>query len=237
MTYDFNVPGGPAAAPDTLFGHDPRDPNADDWTWNTTGTVANYLLHGVPASKIVVGVPFYGNQYINVSSTQQPRSVRHVRQHRPRPEQPASPTRRRSRPITTWSTWPAILTPDGKGANGYTAYWDLAAGEPYLASPAATHNLATGTVTTPTVISYSSPASIGERTRAHQGAAPARRDGLGDQPGLGLARADLGAEPAALTHHPFAARPFAARQLNKQHHLKARWPVGSHPRRPSLLFV
>ncbi|HEY7173715.1 MAG TPA: glycosyl hydrolase family 18 protein, partial [Micromonosporaceae bacterium] len=71
MAFDYNVPSGPVAALDTLFGHDPRDPNASDWTWNTTGTVANYLLHGVPASKIVVGMPFYGNQYINVSPTSQ----------------------------------------------------------------------------------------------------------------------------------------------------------------------
>ena len=28
MAYDYNVPGGTVAAPDTLFGHDPRDPDA-----------------------------------------------------------------------------------------------------------------------------------------------------------------------------------------------------------------
>ncbi|MBO0871064.1 MAG: glycosyl hydrolase, partial [Micromonosporaceae bacterium] len=39
MTYDFNVPGGTVAAPDTLFRGDPRDPHASDWTWNTVGTV------------------------------------------------------------------------------------------------------------------------------------------------------------------------------------------------------
>jgi chitinase len=64
MTYDFNVPGGATAAPDTLFTRDSRDANASDWTWNTVGTVGYYLTQGVPASKIVVGVPFYGNQYI-----------------------------------------------------------------------------------------------------------------------------------------------------------------------------
>ncbi len=163
MTYDYNVPGGSSAALDTLFGHDPRDPNASDWTWNTTGTVANYLLQGVPASKIVVGVPFYGNQYINVSSTSQhglygtfdntgldPNSLQ--------PDQMPQPTYHDLVDVA------GDLTASGKGGNGYTAYWDRAAGETYLASPNATHALASGTITTPTVITTSTPASIGERT-------------------------------------------------------------------------
>src|SRR5215813_10748232 len=163
MTYDFNVPGGSSAALDTLFKRDPRDPNASDWTWNTTGTVANYLLHGVPASKIVVGVPFYGNQYINVSSTSShglygtfdntgldPNSLQ--------PDQMPQPTYHDLVDVA------GLVTANGTGGNGYTAYWDAAAGEPYLASPSASHALASGTITTPTVIAYSSPASIGERT-------------------------------------------------------------------------
>jgi chitinase len=163
MTYDYNVPGGSSAALDTLFGHDPRDPNASDWTWNTTGTVANYLLQGVPASKIVVGVPFYGNQYINVSATNQhglygtfdntgldPNSLQ--------PDQMPQPTYHDLVDVA------GDLTANGKGANGYTAYWDVAAGEAYLASPNATHELASGTITTPTVITTSTPASIAERT-------------------------------------------------------------------------
>lgn len=163
MAFDYNVPGGPVAALDTLFGHDPRDPNASDWTWNTTGTVANYLLHGVPASKIVVGMPFYGNQYINVSSTSahglygtfdntglDPNSLQ--------PDQMPQPT------YHSLVDESGVLTANGHGANGYTSYWDALAGEPYLASPAGVHVLASGTITTPTVITYSSPASIGERT-------------------------------------------------------------------------
>lgn len=162
MTFDFNVPGGTVAAPDTLFTRDPRDPHAGDWTWNTVGTVGNYLLNGVPANKIVVGVPFYGNQYINVSSNSahglygsfdntglDPNSLQ--------TDQMPQPTYHNLVDVS------GLLTADGHGANGYTAYWDAAAGEPYLADPAGTHALASGTVTTPTLISYSSPASIGER--------------------------------------------------------------------------
>jgi chitinase len=163
MAYDYNVPGGSVAAPDTLFGHDPRDPNANDWTWNTVGTVANYLLHGVPASKVVVGVPFYGNQYIRVSSNRShglygtfdntgldPNSLAW--------DQTPQPTYHDLVDVA------GVLTADGQGTEGYTSYWDGPAGEPYLADPAGTHVLASGTVVTPTVITYSSPASIGERT-------------------------------------------------------------------------
>jgi chitinase len=164
MAFDYNVPGGSVAAPDTLFGHDRRDPNASDWTWNTVGTVTNYLLHDVPASKIVVGVPFYGNQYINVAQNNvhglygsfdntglDPNSLAW--------DQMPQPT------YHSLVDEAGVLNPDGTAASGgFTAYWDGPAGEPYLANPAATHVLAGGTVTTPTLISYSSPASIGERT-------------------------------------------------------------------------
>ncbi|HEY2791426.1 MAG TPA: glycosyl hydrolase family 18 protein [Micromonosporaceae bacterium] len=164
MTYDFNVPSGPNAAPDTLFGHDPKDPNADVWSWNTVGTVTNYLLNGVPASKIVVGVPFYGNQYLNTGSSNHglytsfdntgldPNSL--TADSAPQP------------------TYHELVDGGGyvnaagtKGANGYSVYWDFAAGEPYLSSPAATHTtLTTGTETVPTVITFSSPQSVSERT-------------------------------------------------------------------------
>jgi chitinase len=163
MTFDFNVPGGTVAAPDTLFNRDPRDPHASDWTWNTVGTVGNYLLHGVPAHKIVVGVPFYGNQYINVSSNSahglygtfdntglDPNSLS--------TDLMPQPTYHNLVDVS------GLVSADGRhGANGYAAYWDSSAGEPYLVNPAGTHALAGGTVSTPTLISYSSPASIAER--------------------------------------------------------------------------
>jgi chitinase len=158
MTYDYNVPGGTLAAPDTLFLPDPRDPHAGDWTWNTVGTVAWYLTHGVEPSKIVIGVPFYGNQYIRANGLYQPfdntgldsNSLQWDRT--PQPSYHALVDRA------------GILTADGKGQLGYTANWDSCAGEPYLTNPAGAHALASGTVTVPTVIVYSNPRSIGERT-------------------------------------------------------------------------
>ena len=164
MAYDYNVPGGTVAAPDTLFTRDPRDPNASDRTWNTVGTVNLYLRSGVPASKIVVGVPFYGNQYLNVgpknhglyssfdSTGLDPNSL--TADSAPQP------------------TYHELVDGSGyvnatgtTGANGYSVYWDAFAGEPYLYSPAADHpSLTTGDATTSTVITFSSPASIAERT-------------------------------------------------------------------------
>jgi chitinase len=163
MTFDFNVPGGTVAGPDTLFRRDPRDPNADDWTWNTTGTVVNYLLHGVPASKIVVGVPFYGNQYINVTSTRWhglygPFDNTGLDPNSLATDVAPQPTYHDLVDVS------GLLTAGGAGGGGYTTYWDAPAGEPYLYNPAGTHALADGTITTSTVITYSSPASIGERT-------------------------------------------------------------------------
>ena len=163
MAYDYNVPGGTTAAPDTLFGHDPRDPNAKDWTWDTTGTVADYLLLGVPPSKIVVGVPFYGNQYLNTgaaghglytsfdSTGLDPNSLT--------ADSAPQPTYHELVDLS------GDVSANGKtGANSYTVYWDSLAGEPYLSSPAASHpTLTTGPATVPTVVTFTSPASIAER--------------------------------------------------------------------------
>jgi chitinase len=159
MTYDFNVVGGQVAAPDTLFTRDRRDPNAGDPTWNTVGTVAWYLLNGVPASKIVVGVPFYANQYIRTDGL-----------YRPFDNTGLDPN------VLEWDKTPqptyhalvdvgGVVSATGTGQAGFTRYWNRQAGEPYLFNPAATHVLGTGTVTAPTVICYSDPKSIGERTK------------------------------------------------------------------------
>lgn len=163
MTYDFNVPGGAKAAPDTLFLGDPRDPNSSDWTWNTTGTVAHYLLNGVPANKIVVGVPFYANQYINVSATADNGLYG------------TFDNTGMDANVLDWDITPqptyhdlvdvaGVLQPDGTASGGWTNRWNFFAGEPYLTNPAATHNLAGGPNTSRTVIAYSSPQSIRERT-------------------------------------------------------------------------
>jgi chitinase len=163
MTYDYNVPGGTVAGPDTLMRWDPRDPNSQDWTWNTTGTVVNYLLNDVPANKVVVGVPFYGNQYINVSSNAAHGLYGTF-------DNTGLDSNSLATDITPQPTYhdlvdvSGLLTSNGTGAGGYTAYWDQFAGEPYLASPNGSHALASGTISIPTVITYTNPTSVGERT-------------------------------------------------------------------------
>jgi chitinase len=164
MTYDYNVPGGAVAAPDTLFGYDPRDPGHADWTWNTTGTVLNYLANGVPASKIVVGVPFYGNQYINVSG-----GTHGLYGTFDNTGLDANQLGFDIAPQPTYHDLvdgAGVIDADGNvvAGTGWTGYWDFPGGEPYLNNPAATHNLAGGPVVTNTVVTYTSPRSIAERT-------------------------------------------------------------------------
>ena len=165
MTFDFNVPGGTVAAPDTLFLPDARDPNARDWTWNTVGTVGWYLGNGVPADKIVVGVPFYGNQYIRTQSKLygpfdnrglNPNSL--VFDEKPQP-----------------SYHDLVDVAQVVNAGGFTRYWDAQAGEPWLFNPAQAHHLCTSfnadgscanpwSETVPTVVTYTDPRSVSERT-------------------------------------------------------------------------
>jgi chitinase len=154
MTYDFNVPGGTVSAPDTLFRSDPRDPNHADWTWNTVGTVGWYLLNGVPRDKLVVGVPFYANQYIRSNGLYEPFDNTGLDSNVLQWDQTPQPS------------YHALVDEGGVvGANGYTRHWNPFAGEPYLTNPAGVHNLSNGTtITVPTTIVYSDPRSIGERT-------------------------------------------------------------------------
>jgi chitinase len=148
MTYDFNVPGGSVAGPDTLFTMDARDPSFPDWTWNTVGTVAYYLLQGVPRGKIVVGVPFYGNQYVRNdaglygafdNTGLDPNSLQW--DVKPQP-----------------SYHDLVDVAGIINANGYTRQWNAFAGEPYLTNPSAQFGR-------PATIVYSDPQSIGERTQ------------------------------------------------------------------------
>jgi chitinase len=65
MTYDFREAGG-----DSLSGHhanlypSPRDPDQR----SAAGSVAAFLAAGVPAARLVLGVPFYGRAWTGVTS-------------------------------------------------------------------------------------------------------------------------------------------------------------------------
>ena len=160
MAFDFNVPStATVSAHDTLFRQDRRDPHGDDPTWNTTGTVLWYLHNGVPRDKIVVGVPFYANQYIRSGGLYQPFDNTGLDSNSLQWDQMPQPT------YHSLVDQAGIVSAAGQGQLGYSRVWNWRAGEPYLVNPAGMHALASGSVTVPTVIVYSDPHSIAERTR------------------------------------------------------------------------
>ncbi|MDQ8051314.1 glycoside hydrolase family 18 protein [Luteibacter sp.] len=65
MTYDMGTTFSPVAAFNAPLRADPADPLAPELRrWNNVeGGVDYYLQHGVPAEKLVLGVPFYGRGY------------------------------------------------------------------------------------------------------------------------------------------------------------------------------
>jgi chitinase len=64
MTYDFHSGGARAGFNSALYNHDdPSNPRA-----NTDAAVQAILLKGVPRTKLVVGVPFYGRGWRGIES-------------------------------------------------------------------------------------------------------------------------------------------------------------------------
>lgn len=170
MAYDFHGAWDPTTSFDSPFGYDPIDPTPDiDLTTSTAWTVGYYLLRGVPASKIVVGVPFYAKQYIRVNMANNGLYP------------PFDNTGLSGDVLTAGgSTTPTyhelvdvagVVSGNGrKGANGYTCLWNRPAAEPWLWNPAAPHTLADGsTVTAPTFISFDDPQSLHERVQPVKG--------------------------------------------------------------------
>ena len=109
MTYDFRVagPGEPAGHHANLYPSpaDPRQHSAD-------GAVRDFLAAGVPASKLVLGVPFYGRAWEGVSS---PEGL--YREGRP-------PSQRID------SSHPSLAALVGR--EGWVREWDAAAQAPFL---------------------------------------------------------------------------------------------------------
>ncbi|MEA2621705.1 MAG: chitinase [Chloroflexota bacterium] len=68
MTYDMHGPWDPTTDFDSPFQRDPAD-GAGSAAYTVKGSIAHFRGHGVPASKLVVGVPFYAYQYTGVDST------------------------------------------------------------------------------------------------------------------------------------------------------------------------
>lgn len=109
MTYDFYV-GGPATGHDAPLFHNPADPK----NVSAQRTVEMYLQAGVAAHKIVLGAPFYGRSWGEVSSVndglfQPGKAARGV--HFSYPE------------------LPNLL------ATGFVRHWDATASVPFLYNP------------------------------------------------------------------------------------------------------
>jgi chitinase len=154
---DFNSP----------FSLDPKEPpiggGAIQSTWNTKGTVDLYLANGVPPDKLVVGVPFYGKRYVGVpagasNGLYQP----FVPQSWPYNDSPTFhelvDTGLTDGNLTvigpTAVAQPKNQGNDGKGINGFSRYYNGAAGAPWLYDPL----LAGGTF-----ISYMDPHAVADR--------------------------------------------------------------------------
>src|SRR4051794_20837367 len=160
-TTNFNSPMARTSAAD------PTPAGMRRW-FNTEGTVRFYEMSGVAPSKLVVGVPFYGRQYLRVPGTSNGLY------------QPFDNTGL-SDAVDLGAQWDGSFTPSyhglvdvghvvapGKGlatvgANGYTRSFSHDAKEPFLYNPAGVHTLTTGVETVPTFISYDDPKSIAER--------------------------------------------------------------------------
>jgi chitinase len=158
MSFYYHGNWDPITAFNSPFAFDPAEPpvggGAIQWTWNTAGSVAYFLANGVPADKLVVGIPFYGKEYTGVGAANnglyQP--------HGPAPAND-SPT---YHDLVDTGLADASLTPisppaangSGSGINGYTRFVDLLAGAPWLYNPTANGG---------TFISYVDPASVRQR--------------------------------------------------------------------------
>jgi chitinase len=139
MTFDFHGNWDAITAFNSPFAFDPAEPpvggGAIQWTWNTAGSVVYFLTNRVPADKLVVGIPFYGKEYTGVGAANNGL----YQAHGPAPAND-SPTYhdlvdtgladQNLVPIG-----PTAVTGSGAGVNGFTRYFDLPAGAPWLYNP------------------------------------------------------------------------------------------------------
>jgi len=158
MAFDFHGNWDPITDFNSPLGLDPLEPpvggGAIQATWNTAGSIAYFLANGVPADKLVVGVPFYGKEYVGVQATDNGL----FQAHGPAPGND-SPTYRDLvdtglADANLVPIGPTAVTAGGVGANGFTRYFDTAAGAPWLYNPSLNGG---------TFISYVDPAAVSAR--------------------------------------------------------------------------
>jgi chitinase len=157
MAFDYHGNWDPLTDFNSPFGLDPFEPavggGAIQWTWNTAGSALYFLLNGVPPDKLVVGVPFYGKEYVGVGAA----SHGLYQSHGAAPGND-SPT---YHDLVDTGLADANLAPIGPtavnssgGVNGFTRYVDALAGAPWLYNP---------TLNGGTFISYVDPGAVRAR--------------------------------------------------------------------------
>jgi chitinase len=161
LTFDFHGSADAYTAFNSPFARDKADPAAIDPYWNVLGTLDWYSRHGFPMNKVVLGVPFYGKEYIGVGT-----SNHGLYQSFDNTGMDINSLQWDQQPSPTYHELVdqgGVVGASGLGQNGYKTYTDLKAGEQWLWNPTGVHALASGTVTTPTFISYDNPLTISER--------------------------------------------------------------------------
>jgi chitinase len=168
LTFDFHGSWDSWTDFNSPFSLDPKEPAvggaAIQSTWNTTGTVDLYLASGVPADKLVVGVPFYGKRYVGVGSAGNGLYQPFAPQGWPFNDSPTFhelvDTGLTDGNLTvigpTAVAAPRNIGNDGKAVNGFTRYWNGPAGAPWLYNP-----LLDGG----TFISYVDPKAVAQRAQ------------------------------------------------------------------------
>ena len=161
MSYDFHGPWDSRTNFNSPFALSSRDPTRSGQRLHasTTGTISLYRSLGVPAGKLVVGVPFYARQYVRV------RAVNGGLYQ---------PFDNRGLTAADVPDWMKAVAPSyhqlvdiariaGAGAKpgvrGFTSHWDPGAGEPWLYARPARQLGRRGGI----FISYDNPRSLAQR--------------------------------------------------------------------------
>lgn len=161
MSYDFHGPWDGRTNFNSPFALSSRDPTPSGRRLHasTTGTISLYRSLGVPADKLVVGVPFYARQYVRVRAVNgglyQPFDNRGLTA--------AEVVDWRKSVAPSYHQLVDIAGVAGPGARpgvrGFASHWDSGAGEPWLyARPAPQLGRRIGVF-----ISYDNPRSLAER--------------------------------------------------------------------------
>jgi chitinase len=158
MAFDYHGSWDPLTDFNSPLGLDPLEPpvggGALQETWNTTGSVAYFLANGVPRDRLVVAVPFYGKEYVDVGPANDGL-------YQPHGAAPANDSPTYHDLVDTGLAdanlsviGPTAASRDGSGINGFTRHVDAAAGAAWLYNP----ELNGGTF-----ISYVDPAGVRAR--------------------------------------------------------------------------